>query len=1045
MQMHRTILIAATLAGMALLLALDQWHRARFAEKNHAQLERTLQESVRELEQRLEIRILAVDDLRAFLLALPEAPDQSAFDAIATQLLRNYPALRTLQFVGPDHLIRFTYPLTGNEDAVGLDLMTRPAAPYVERAMATRMTVLNEPTVTVQGVLAVVARSPLYAGDTYLGLTQGVIEINTLLEEVAAHLPTNVSYAVALEGALPFWGTEPAGAARVSAPVRAGDRIWTASLGWAAPPPGADPSTIALIWGLGGLALTSILALVHLALRRVTRLSQSATESAQALHASETRFRVLFEHAFEGILIAEAGSGKIVYANPALCGMLGHPEDALSGACLKRTLAVRDQDSAPALPPADALDGGSVQRTDVACPHADGSTVFVDITWTHMQLDGTAYHVGFFRDIGDRKRVEAQSEAALAQLQLTVQATNIGLWDWDLLTNEVYLSPEWKRQLGYEDSELPNEYAEWESRIHPEDRAQVLAAIAAAAQPPFPPYAPEFRLRHRDGSYRWLLVRGKVLHDAHGAPFRMLGCHIDITDRRQAEEELRAATDLRERTLESLSEVVIVVDPATRTIQQCNAAAERVFGYCADELIGKSTEILHVDRARYEAFARASEPMLERGEAFHASFEMRRKDGTLIQTENTVATLSPSKGWRAGVVSVVRDVTGQRQLESRLRQAQKMEAIGTLAGGIAHDFNNILAAIIGYSELVQAQLDPGSEEYGDLEGVLAAANRAQSLVQQILTFSRQVEEVRQPVDLVEVVEEALKLLRPSIPTTIEIEANVGDSPQPVLADPTQMHQVIVNLCTNAYQAMEESGGRLSIALGRTSGELPPELPPGEYVRMVVRDTGCGMDPAYLYRVFDPFYTTKPQGKGTGLGLATVHGIITAHGGAITVQSAPGSGSTFEVFLPFATEPVLPAPGEEPPVRGGSERLLLVDDEEALANLLQKALEKFGYNVHALTSSTAALELLKQEPGRFDLLVTDLTMPRMTGRQLIAEVRGIRPDLPVILVTGFSDNGLLEDLARLGVSTVLTKPVKPRNLARIVRDVLDAGAFPANAP
>ena len=380
-------------------------------------------------------------------------------------------------------------------------------------------------------------------------------------------------------------------------------------------------------------------------------------------------------------------------------------------------------------------------------------------------------------------------------------------------------------------------------------------------------------------------------------------------------------------------------------------------------------------------------------------------------------------------------------LEGRLRQAQKIEAIGTLAGGIAHDFNNVLGAIIGYSQMAVDVLPPKSEAREDLALVLDAANRATGLVRQILTFSRQGEAERRPIRIHLVVKEALKLLRPSLPMTIEIQEDIDPACRPVLADATQMHQVIMNLSTNAYHAMRERGGVLAVALkpfvvDRTLARSRPDFHEGLYVRLTVSDTGHGIPKQILERIFDPFFTTKEQGEGTGLGLATTHGIVAAHAGAISVYSEPGKGTTFQVYLPCIEDHVTEKALDEAPIRGGKERILVVDDEPQLAGLTEKALKRFGYDIVAMTSSVDALAAFRAHPDLFDLIITDQTMPKMTGQQLADEVHAIRPEMPIIITTGFSEGLSAEKAEELGFRALLMKPANTRDIAKLVRDVLD---------
>jgi signal transduction histidine kinase/DNA-binding response OmpR family regulator len=381
------------------------------------------------------------------------------------------------------------------------------------------------------------------------------------------------------------------------------------------------------------------------------------------------------------------------------------------------------------------------------------------------------------------------------------------------------------------------------------------------------------------------------------------------------------------------------------------------------------------------------------------------------------------------------------RLESQLRQAQKMEAVGTLAGGIAHDFNNILTGILGNTEIARFDLPPNHPTQEALNELLRAAHRAKDLVAQILTFSRQREQQRTVVRLWPVVREALKLIRASLPATIEIQTQGGANCPAVLADPTQIHQVVMNLCTNAAQAMADKGGRLEVKLDTVMVDAEmaganAQLRPGRYVCLSVRDTGHGMDSATLERIFEPFFTTKAPGQGTGLGLSVVHGILQNHDGAISVQSEPGAGTVFHLYFPAlesaVTEPPMVAPAFP---TGNGQRILFVDDEPAVVHLSSNMLQRAGYRVTGSTSPKEALGLFRSDPDNFDLVITDLTMPGLTGTALSAELLRLRPQVPIILITGFA-SGIDDRKARdLGIRALMQKPFSMQEMAEKVRSVL----------
>jgi signal transduction histidine kinase/ActR/RegA family two-component response regulator len=418
----------------------------------------------------------------------------------------------------------------------------------------------------------------------------------------------------------------------------------------------------------------------------------------------------------------------------------------------------------------------------------------------------------------------------------------------------------------------------------------------------------------------------------------------------------------------------------------------------------------------------------------------------LLNTANALESLEFYRLLRHQKAILERQVDERTQAladsERQMQQVLKLQAIGTLAGGIAHDFNNILFPIIGYTELTMDDVPAGSPARRNLEEILKAANRAKGLVQQILTFSRQNDRERKPIRVPVIVREALRLLRASIPKTIDIVADLDDDCRAIMGDPTQIHQVLMNLCTNAYQAMQASGGTLEVRLTETNigyEETVKHLgiKMGPHLHLSVRDEGVGMEPAVLQRIFEPYYTTKEPGKGTGLGLSVIHGIVKNHGGFITVESTPGKGSTFHVYLP-TLEDIETGIEQEACVEetGGSERILLVDDEPQIIDMEKQILERLGYRVTAHSSSLEALDTFTRQPDQFDLVITDMTMPQMPGDRLARRLWDIRPDLPVILCTGYNEMITEEQAAAMGIRKFLLKPVDKDELAVAIRTALN---------
>ena len=521
--------------------------------------------------------------------------------------------------------------------------------------------------------------------------------------------------------------------------------------------------------------------------------------------------------------------------------------------------------------------------------------------------------------IFQRKQMEERLEAQLRQNE-AVKAGNVGLWDLDLITNQVSYSPEWKSQIGYEKDEIENDYKEWENRVHPEDLNPTLEKIRQSISEVRKGLQVKFRFRHRDGTYRWILSRASIISDESGRPLRMIGSHVDITDRIQAENE-------------------------------------------------------------------------------------------------------------------------RKKLETQLMQAQKMEAIGTLAGGIAHDFNNILGIIVGNTELALDDVPEWNPAYSSLKEIKTASLRATSIVKQLLSFSRKTDQKLQPIEVAIVIKDALKFLRSTIPSTIDIHQEIQTTDETILADPTQINQIMMNLCINASHAMEQTRGKLTITvenvtLDDNSAKDYPDLKSGNHVKIMVGDTGPGIDPEIIDRIFDPYFTTKGVGKGSGMGLAMVHGIVKSHSGSITVDSALGKGTKFSILFPLAQEKAAVEAKTIQEMPRGKETILFVDDEISIVNMVQRMFERLGYKVQTAITPQDALDRFALNPDHFDLVITDMTMPQMTGVKLSEKLMEIRPDIPIIICTGYSALVDEEKAKELGLAAYVMKPINMSEVAQTIRKVLD---------
>ena len=463
-----------------------------------------------------------------------------------------------------------------------------------------------------------------------------------------------------------------------------------------------------------------------------------------------------------------------------------------------------------------------------------------------------------------------------------------------------------------------------------------------------------------------------------------------------------------------------------------------------------AAEVLGSSPTKYVQEPAQAEAIMEAIKAqgfWHGELMCLRRNGAAFPAEMVCNLVTNSAGESIRLLASFQDISQRKQveeekagLEIQLRQAQKMEAIGTLAGGIAHDFNNILSAIFGYAEMAKLELPPASAAVEDIEQILQAGTRAKELVAQILSFSRKAEEEQRAMLLQPLIKEAVKLLRASIPASITINLDLDPDCPAIMANPTQVHQVLVNLCTNAAHAMEEKGGRLEISLQRV--EMGPEhtaalvgLAPGVYVRLQVADTGHGMDSETSARIFEPYFTTKKQGKGSGLGLAVVHGIIKKCGGEIAVQSEVGQGTVISAFFPLALTEIIEEKIESGALPQGNERILLVDDEPMIVDFTKRALEYLGYQVTATSSSMKALALFRAAPEAFDLVITDQTMPEMLGTELAKAIVELKPQTPVILCTGHSSKVSPESAGAFRVKEFAMKPLSISTLAVLVRKAL----------
>lgn len=859
----------------------------------------------------------------------------------------------------------------------------------------------------------------------------------------------------------------------------------------------------------------------------------------------------------------------------------------------------------------------------------NGELIDVEVASHKLDFGGRPAKLVLVNDVTERRRAEAELRDREERLRLAVQAANIGLWDWNILTSKANFAPEWKKQLGFKEDEIGDDVSEWRDRVHPDDIGPTMAYMERNFAQPEKTPGIEFRLRHKDGSWRWIHSRGKVFRDETGKPARMLGGNVDITERKLAEEALRDSLERFQILARATNDAVWDWDLVADTVWW-NEGFQSLFGYAPQEIepgpeswsnrihpedidlalktihsaidgdqqswsceyrfrradasyatvydrgyvlrdaagrgvrmIGAMQDIterkLAEERVRQlnrtysvlsdinqlivrerelgKVFEQACKTAVDKGRFLMAWIGMTDDAGKLHVSAlagapdgmrqtidlaydnpqrhcpftnralasgeyavcNDVETDPLAEQWRDDVrqlgcrsmasfpltlrgkrvgvfnlyadraeffdadelrlldelshdvsyaIEVFERERERRALAQQLAQSQKMQAIGTLAGGIAHDFNNVLAAIIGNAKLARQDLEAGHPAQTSIDEIARAGQRAKDLVQRILTFSRPQEQRLGLIDLGAVLSEAIQLLRPTIPAGVQLRFEVERDLPVVRADASQVHQVAINLTTNAWHAMERQRGCIDIRLEACNVDTlmccgNPDLHPGPYVRLSVRDNGVGMDAATLERIYEPFFTTKPPGQGVGLGLPVVHGIIGAHGGAIAVESELGKGTTFHIYFPVdATTQVAPmtvSTNIEDEARGNGERILFLDDEEPLVYLAVRHLERLGYRVDGHTQADEALVAFRADPRSYSLVITDYNMPGMSGMDVAEQLKQIDPNAKIVLASGYVRQAEIDRARSIGIREVILKPNTIEELGPVVRRLVAATA------
>ncbi|MCP4673700.1 MAG: PAS domain S-box protein, partial [Desulfobacula sp.] len=653
------------------------------------------------------------------------------------------------------------------------------------------------------------------------------------------------------------------------------------------------------------------------------------------------------------------------------------------------------------------------------------------------EKDGTPLSIiGTIQDVTQYKQTEENLQKSENRYQLIAENISDVIWVLDMNFHNIYVSPSIYHQRGYTAEEL--------SKIPLSERTtqksfkkvkklfnEKIKLIKDGDPEGWEPSFFEIDQFCKDGTTIWTSNSIRFLPGPDKQPVNIIGSTQDITERKHALDALKESEEKYRTIMESMDDSTYICSTDFH-IEYMNPAMIKRVGYDAIGELCYKTVYGREERCPWCVFDK-----IVKGESINHELASP-KDGKVYQISN-----SPVFHTDASVskLTVFRDVTEFKKMESNLQQAQKMESIGKLAGGIAHDFNNILFPIIGHTEMLIEDVPEGSPFKEGLKQIYISALRASELVKQILTFSRQESGELELMKMQTVIREALKLIRSSIPTTIDIKQNINPDCGVIKADPTQIHQIVMNLSTNAFHAMEETGGVLEVSLEeiklKKSDLFDPHIKPGVYACLTISDTGKGMKNELIKKIFDPFFTTKETGKGTGMGLSVVHGIVKSMNGTIKIYSEPGKGSDFHVYLPLAEKmKEQQLTNAETSIQGGTEHIFLVDDEKSIIGMEQNMLERLGYQVTSRSSSIDALEAFRANPDKYDLVITDMQMPNMSGDRLSVELKKIRPDIPILLCTGFSETMSEEQAASLGINGFLLKPIVKKDLSHKIREVLD---------